>query len=201
HLGEDGYMSRIRFTTARSVFETFPELARKSTVTPTDEPAIIFLRNLSANHKFEDAAAFCAHLLPRREAVWWGCGTVRSFLNEVPQSRAACLVAAETWVHNPNDANRVRALQIGTQSDNSHCLTWLALGAGWAGGMLSTIPNPPVPVPQYLTARAVRIAVLLAASHIAASERPGRTSACITEGIRLAERGFEQGADAGLATI
>jgi hypothetical protein len=188
-------MSRIRFTTARSVLETFPELARKSPVIPTDEPPIIFLRNLSANHKFEDAAAFCAHLLPRREAVWWGCGAIRSFLPDIPQSRAACLVAAETWVHVPSDANRVQALQIGTQSDNSDCLTWVALAAGWAGGMLSTAPNSPLPVPQYLTARAVRIAIVLAASHVAAPERPGRTSACIAEGIRLAETGFNHGAD------
>lgn len=188
-------MSRIRFTTARSVFETFPEMARKLSVIPTDEPPVIFLRNLSANHKFEDAAAFCAHLLPRREAVWWGCGAVRSFLLEIPQFRAACLAAAETWVHSPSDANRVRAFQIGTQGDNSDCLTWLALAAGWAGGMLSTTPNPPVAVPQYLTARAVRIAVVLAASHVAAPERPSRTLACISEGIRLAEVGFDYGAN------
>jgi hypothetical protein len=24
--------------------------------------------------------AFCAYLLPRREAVWWACGCTRSFL-------------------------------------------------------------------------------------------------------------------------
>lgn len=188
-------MSRIRFTTARSVFETFPELARKSTVAPTDDPAIVFLKNLSANHKFEEAVAFCAHLLPRREAVWWGCGSVRSFLQDIPQSRTPPLVAAEIWVHNPTDANRLQALQIGTRSDDSDCLTWLALGAGWAGGMLSTVPNPPVPVPQYLTARAIRIAVLLALPHIAASDRPGRKSACIAEGLRLAEQGFDQRTD------
>ena len=70
-------MSRVRFTTARSVFETFPELASKSTVSPTDEPAIVFLKSLSARQKFEDAVAFCAHLLPRREAVWWGCAMGR----------------------------------------------------------------------------------------------------------------------------
>lgn len=184
-------MSRIRFTTARSVFDTFPELARKSTVAATDDPAIVFLKNLSANQKFEEAVAFCAHLLPRREAVWWGCGTVRSFLHDIPQSRAAPLVAAETWVHEPTDAHRLQALQIGTRSDDSDCLTWLARGAGWAGGMLSTVPSPPVPVPQYLTARAIRVAVLLAVPHIAVSERPGRKSACIAEGIRLAERGFD----------
>jgi hypothetical protein len=190
-------MSRIRFTTARSVFETFPELASKSTVAPTDDPAIVFLKNLSASGKFDDAVAFCAHLLPRREAVWWGCGSLRSFLHEIPQSRTAALVAAETWVRNPTDENRLRALQIGTRSDNSDCLTWLALGAGWAGGMLSTIPNPPVPVPQYLTARAIRIAILLGAPHIVVAERPERTSVCIAEGIKLAEQGFDLAAGSG----
>jgi len=193
--GEGCYMSRIRFTSARSVFESFPELARKSTVAPTDDPAIVFLKDLAANHKFEEAVAFCAHLLPRREAVWWGCASVRSFLNDIPQSRAAPLVAAETWVHNPSDANRLHALQIGTRSSDSDCLTWLALGAGWAGGMLSTVPSPPVPVPQYLTARAIRVAVLLAFPLISASERERCKSACIAGGIRLAEQGFDQGAD------
>jgi hypothetical protein len=184
-------MSRVRFTTARSVFEAFPELTSKSTVAPTDDPAVVFLKNLSAMQKFGDAVAFCAHLLPRREAVWWGCESVRSFLHDTPQSQVAGLVAAETWVQQPTDANRLRALQIGTRSDNSDSLTWLALGAGWAGGMLSTVPNPPVRVPQYLTARAIRIAVLLGARHIPAAERPDRTSACIAEGIKLAERGFD----------
>ena len=184
-------MSRVRFTTARSVFETFPELANKSKVKPTDEPALVFLKNLSAAQKVEDAAAFCAHLLPRREAVWWGCASLRSFLQDIPQSRTAPLLAAETWVENPTDQNRVRALQIGTSGDNSDSLTWLAFGAGWAGGMLSTPPAPPVPVPQYLTARAIRIAILLGAPHIPVSERPGRTTSCINEGIKLAERGFD----------
>ncbi len=184
-------MSRVRFTTARSVFETFPELARKSTVAPTDEPAIAFLKNLSARQKFEDAVGFCAHLLPRREAVWWGCASLRAFLQDIPQSRSAPLLAAEAWVQNPTDPNRVRALQIATGGDNSDCFTWLAFGAGWAGGMLSTVPTPPVPVPPYLTARAIRIAILLAAPHIAAAERPSRTTACVNEGIKLAERGFD----------
>ena len=123
-------MSRVRFTTARSVFEAFPELTSKSTVAPTDDPAVVFLKKLSAMQKFGDAVAFCAHLLPRREAVWWGCESVRSFLHDALQSQVVGLVAAETWVQQPNDENRLRALQIGTRGDNSDSLTWLALGAG-----------------------------------------------------------------------
>jgi uncharacterized protein DUF6931 len=182
-------MSRVRFTTARSVFETFPELASKSATAPTDDPPVIFLQSLSVQEKFEDAVAFCAHLLPRREAVWWGCGTVRSFLSDAVQSQVAGLVAAETWVHEPNDKNRLLALQIGTRSDHSDPLGWLARAAGWSGGMLTSVPNPPVPVPQYLTARAVRVAILLSAQHIGSPERPGRMRACIADGVKLAEPG------------
>jgi hypothetical protein len=169
------------------LFETFPELAAKSAVASTDDPPILFLKNLSAREKFEDAVAFCAHLLPRREAVWWGCGSARAFLGDLVQGQVAGLVAAETWVHEPNDKNRLLALQTGTRSDNSDPLTWLALAAGWSGGMLSSSPSPPVPVPPYLTARAVRIAILLSARHIKSPERPQRMRACIAEGVKLAE--------------
>lgn len=184
-------MSRIRFATARSVFETFPGLAAKFSVAPTDDSPIAFLKSLSARQSFDDAVAFCAHLLSRREAVWWACGTVRDFLGDAMQGQITGLVAAETWVHEPSDSNRLQALQVGTRSDNSDPLTWLALGAGWSGGMLSSIPKPPVPMPPYLTGRAVRIAILLSARALALAERPARMRACIAEGLRLAEPGDE----------
>ena len=191
-------MSRVRFTTARSVFETFPELASKSTVAATDDPPIVFLKNLSVGGRFEDAVGFCAHLLPRREAVWWGCGSVRAVLGDVTPYGVAGLMAAEAWVHEPTDKNRQAALQIGTRGDNSDPLTWLALGAGWSGGMLSTVPNAPVPVPPYLTARAVRIAILLGAGRLKPAERAERMQTCIAEGIKLAEPGDDQrGSSAG----
>lgn len=180
-------MSRLRYTTARLLFETFPELGSKSATAPTDDPPVIFLQRLAGQEKFEDAVAFCAHLLPRREAVWWGCGSVRSFLGDTLQGQFAGLVAAETWVHEPSDENRLLALRIGTQSDHSDPLAWLARAAGWSGGMLSSVPNPPVPVPPYLTARAVRIAILLSARQIRSPERAERMLACIAEGLKLAE--------------
>jgi hypothetical protein len=180
-------MSRVRFTTARSVSETFPGLAAKLSVAPTDDPPLVFLNSLSAQGKFEDAVAFCAHLLPRREAVWWGCGTARDFLGDLVPGQAAGLVAAENWVHEPNDRNRLHALQIATSGEYSDPLTWLAFGAGWSGGMLSSIPKPPVPVPPYLTARALRVAILLSSRHVSFADRPHRLQACIAAGLGLAE--------------
>lgn len=183
-------MSRLRFVTARALFETFPPSVTRISTAPTDETPIGFLKNLSAAHKFEDAVTFCAYLLPRREAVWWACGCVRSLLGDIPWDRAHAVAAAEAWVANPDDEHRRSALEIGNQSDSNDSLTWLALGAGWSGGVLFAHPQHPVPVPPYMTPRAARIAVLLSARMVKAGQHTARMQACIVDGIRLAENGL-----------
>lgn len=184
-------MSRVRFSTARALFETFPKSVTNIGAAPTDEPPIIFLRKLVDGDRFEDAVTFCAYLLPRREAVWWACGCARKLLGDIVQSQAACLLAAEAWVCEPNDQRRQAALELGMQSDSNDPLTWLALAAGWSGGMLSSHPQMPAPMPPHMTARAARIAVQLSAHFTRnKNEVPPQLRACIAEGIKLAESGL-----------
>jgi hypothetical protein len=183
-------MSRVRFVTARALFETFPPAVTNLTVGPTDDPPVAFLRNLSAQEKLEDAVTFCAYLLPRREAVWWACGCARGFVGDIAPGRTAALVAAEAWVREPNEEHRVKALDAGTKGDSNDELTWLALAAGWAGGSLTSNPKAPVPVPQYMTPRAARIAILLSARQVNLTERTARMRSRIDEGIKLAETGL-----------
>jgi hypothetical protein len=193
-------MSRARFTTARSLFETFPELAGKSGMSPTDEPPTVFLAALSTRRQYENAVAFCAHLLPRREAVWWACGSVRTLLGDLQRPRPEGLLAAEGWVHEPNDRNRMLALHLGAAGDDSDPSTWLALAAGWSGGLLTTPPSPPVLVPPYMTPRATRIAIMLSARHLSAAERSDRLRACIADGLTLAEPKTENSSGTGNQT-
>lgn len=184
-------MPQVRFATARSLFEAFPELSKKLAVAPTDEPSIAFVRRLSADKMLEDAVTFCAHLLPRREAVWWGCLSTRAFRHgDAMPGRLEGLLKAEAWVYEPTDQNRRAALEFGTASDSSDPLSWLALGAGWSGGMLVSNPKVSVPVPQYMTARAIRTAILLGARQISPVERPFRMQASIADGIKLVETGL-----------
>jgi hypothetical protein len=183
-------MSRLRFATARSLFQSFPESAAEFTVTPTDDSPIVFLQGLLAQEKFEDALTFCAYLLPRREAVWWGCGGVRTFLDGSLQSPATCLAAAEAWVHAPDDERRRAALEAGSAADSNDALTWLALAAGWSGGMLSTHPKAPVPVPPYMTPRALRTALLLSARFLKSADRTPAMQTCIADGMKLAHAGL-----------
>jgi hypothetical protein len=183
-------MSRLRFPTARALLESFSPSIIKLAVAPTDESPLVFLRNLSAQEKLDDAVTFCAYLLPRREAVWWACGSARTLLGDIPQSGGAGLRAAEAWVHDPDDQHREAALKVGTQGDANNSLTWLALAAGWSGGMLTSHAQMQVAVPQYMTARAARIAILLSARFVKPLERTLLMRASIANGIELAESGL-----------
>jgi hypothetical protein len=180
-------MSRLRFATARALFEAFPEVAQKISVPPTDRSPIEFLNALSSTGKLPDAVTFCAYLLPRREAIWWACESVRTLAVDFARDDDAVgLLAAEAWVSQPDDDRRQAALDIGTRGDRNNALTWLALAAGWSGGF-QVNGNKQTPLPACMTARAVRIAVLFSAARIAGTERLSGLRSCIAEGIRLAK--------------
>jgi uncharacterized protein DUF6931 len=179
-------MSRIRFATVRALFESFPEALQNIGAEPTDEPPIAFLKRLAAGGKLEDALTVCAYLLPRREAVWWGCASVRTLLGDKLPGNSAGLAAAEAWVQEPTEENRRTALDIGTQEPSNEPLTWLALAAGWSSG---TFAPTPIPVPAFMTSRAVRVCLLTSIRRVNPGERQKLLQSCLTEGIRLAETG------------
>jgi hypothetical protein len=179
-------MSRIRFATVRALFESFPEALQHIGAAPTDEAPIAFLKRLAAEGKPDHANAVCAYVLPRREAVWWGCESARTLLGDRSRSETAELVAAEAWVREPTEENRRTALDIGTKAASNEPMTWLALAAGWSSG---TFASTPFPVPAHMTARGVYVALLICSRIVSANERPSRLQRCIAEGIRLAETG------------
>jgi hypothetical protein len=185
---EAASMSLVRFATAQAVFEAFPELSQKVSAKPNEEFPIRYLKSLVATGKDEDAVTFCAYLLPRREAVWWACGCVKALTADIADDPAA-LLAAEAWVMESNDARRQAALELGTRGHHDDPLTWLALAAGWAGGLLASGPHQSIPMPQYLTARAARTAILISALRVRRHQRPAYLKSCVADGIRLAEDG------------
>ncbi len=183
-------MTRVRFPTAQSLFATFPEALVKAAEAPADVHPLAFLQSLVAQERLEDAMTFCAYLLPRREAVCWACRCARALLGDPIASESACLLAAEEWVREPNDERRQAALKIGAAADVDSPLTWLAMAAGWAGGMSVSHPKMPVPTPQYMTARACRIAVLLSPRLVRPPERALRLRACAADAASLVETGL-----------
>lgn len=182
-------MSRIRFATARAVFESFPELHAQVGVPPTDDEPLNFLRMLSSEAKFENAASFCAFVLPRRECVWWTCRSVRTLLVDIAPQQMPPLRAAEAWVHDPSTELRQAALDVGTKADANTATAWCALSAGWSGGILVATQETTVQIPSYMTPRAARLAVIFSAAHAKADTRDAAQTACIEDGIKLAENG------------
>ena len=107
-------MRRLRFETVRDLLEAFPIAEPLIEVAPSDEPSLRFLEDLVRREDWDRAVGFCAFLLPRRDAVWWGCRTVRALLPTRSRDEEAAIRAAEKWVQRPEDDLRLAALELGT---------------------------------------------------------------------------------------
>ena len=177
---------RIRFSTAQQVFEAFPHAVASVEARPGEESPLDFLRRLIARpHRF-DALTYAAALLPRREAVWWGCQCVRA-LREGKADEA--LAAAEAWVRNPDDPLRYAALALWEAGDHRSPAAWLAMAAANSGGNVAPEGAPPHCPEPYMTAVAVKAAVILAIAEKPAREQTAWTLACAEAAIRFAEGG------------
>lgn len=185
-------MSRVRFATAREVFEAFPSAREDIQAAPSDDPPLAFIKSLAETETPEDAIAFCAYVLPRREAVWWACQCLRS-LNPMPGSEEqAALDAAEAWVKEPEERRRRMALQLGMNGDRRAPASWAALAAAWSGGNITENDQWQVAAKPEMTARAARVAILTALARAGAKERAARLKACVETGLRLAADGADR---------
>lgn len=179
--------SRVRFTYARDVIDTFADL-KLVTAAPSDDAAPLdHARALLASPRPSHAIIFIAHLLPRREAVWWATQCVKAMLGARADDEA--FRAADAWVRTPEEDKRRAALEVANSADHRASTTWLAFAAGWSGGNLSAADQEPAQPPPAACAMAANAAVMLAA---AAGDPLGvtkRIKACADAGIRFAEGG------------
>jgi hypothetical protein len=179
--------SRIRFTSARSVFEAFPDLSYVATRPANDIDPLDHARALLQSPRPSDALLFISHLLPRREAVWWAAQCVRALLGEGAADET--LGAAEIWVRTPEDDNRQAALSAANASDRRKPTTWLAFAAGWSGGSLLPADQKPVPPPAGACAMAANTAIMMAVAAGDPRAVVDRMEACAEAGVRFASGG------------
>lgn len=180
--------SRIRFNTARQVFDAFPKVTAEIDLRPREESPLDFARKLLARaHRF-DAIVYTACLLPRREGVWWGCQCVRALRGNQADD---ALLAAEAWVRDPEEAQRRAALETAGSGDTGFPTTWLALAAGHSGGSVTAEGSSPVRASPDATAINLKAAVILAIVERPITDVPGWINACVEAGLR-----FAVGADA-----
>ena len=177
-------MTRLRFSTAREVFETFPSAGKVIATKPAAEHPLAFLRRLAQGPAPAEAIAFCAYVLPRREAVWWAAQSLRA-MQPVGSAPDEGLVAAEAWVRDPRDETRRAALALADAGDPARPGTWVAFAAGYSGG--SMVEGHAVPCPPDLTAKMARIAVLTALGRLTGREHQAALRNCVEACIRLAD--------------
>jgi hypothetical protein len=178
-------LQQFQFRTARDVFEAFPVVADDMAAGPSERPPLDFLSDLAASPTPEDAITFCAYLLPRREAVWWGHQCLSSLPEILEEEDHAFLALAENWVREPNDEQRYAALDAGMASPTKTPGAWVALGAGWSGGSMVAADASPVAPPPYLTAKAINAAVLGALARIDVDGRAMMLRTFLEMGVQL----------------
>jgi uncharacterized protein DUF6931 len=179
--------SRVRFATACSVFEAFPDLDYVATRPADDIDPIDHAHALLASSRPQDAVLFLSYLLPRREAVWWAIQCVRGLAGG--DSGDETLRAAEAWVRAPEDENRRAALLAASAADRRKPTTWLAFAAGWSGGSILPSDQKPVPAPPAACAMAANTAIMQAIAAGPPRAIARRIAACAEAGLRFASGG------------
>src|SRR5437763_824987 len=127
-------MPSLRFATVRDLFDAFPTAQDDVGIDPTDQQSLEFVRAQVKAAAWDAALSYCAYLLPRREAVWWGCQSLRKFSPYNAPKDAAALDVAEAWVQEPDEERRRAALNYGNEGDKRSPMVWMSLAAGWSGG-------------------------------------------------------------------
>ena len=178
---------RLRFSSAQQVFEAFPTAREDIEQPPADVDPLVFLRQLLASATPEDAIGFCAYLLPKREAVWWACQCIRAIAADLADADRELLNIAEAWVSHPEEESRIAALNAGMAASDSGPAAWAALAAAWSGGSLTLEPYQPVAPAPFLTAQAVRAAVLTAIAMVRRPERQECLTASVNAALKLIE--------------
>jgi hypothetical protein len=136
-----------------------------------------------------DAVRFIAHALPRREAVWWAWVCARKSAGETPKPQIrAALDATERWVVQPTEDHRRQALQFGEAADFGTAAGCAALGAFMSGGSLGPPEVPVVPPSEFMTAKAVSGAVILAAVTPEATKAAEKFDDYVKLGLEVADR-------------
>ncbi|MCW6506728.1 DUF6931 family protein [Lichenifustis flavocetrariae] len=182
----------MRFNTDRALFDAFPSARDHVKTEPTGGTPAAFLKLLLDCHSFDEAISFCAYLLPRREAVAWGCRCLRSNLRDGASSHAAspALLAAEAWAEAPSEERRRTAHACWEKGDKESPASWLALGAAWSGASVAPDTPNPMPAAPHLTATMVRVALILLLHPIPKIGKPNVAREWIADGSRIAEFGL-----------
>jgi|SRR5579859_6761484 len=151
-----------------------------------------YIERLLEQKLFPDAVRFIACLLPKRQAVFWACQCAKRFYGgSSPPEEAAALAAALKWVAEPNDENRRAAMPAAQAAGLDKPAGCAALGAFFSGGSMAPPNVTAVPPGEFLTAKAVAGAVVLAVVAKEPERAQEKFRAVLAEGLEIARRSIK----------
>ncbi|MGX1497254.1 DUF6931 family protein [Roseibium aggregatum] len=181
--------SRIRFTKASQVFEAYPELSEMVSEPAKDMAPDAYALELQQSEAPLSAIAYFAHVLPKRETVWWGMNCVAGLDQAKTEHDRQVLQLSETWVREGDEDARSAVHAAAEAAKMDSASVWIGLAAGWSGGSLSPNPEQRVEMPDDLTAKAVNTAVLIALGTVEPDKRNDALKSCLSAGLSFAEGG------------
>lgn len=149
-----------------------------------------FLRLVTEQGHYADAVRFLAHALPRREAVWWAWVCARRAAGAEPKPPIkAVLDATERWIAQPTDEHRRLAMQRAEEADFGTPAGCAGLAAFLSGDNLAPA-NVPTPVPpgEFVAAKAIAGAVVLAAVVNEPEKAEEKFQAYLQQGLEVVNR-------------
>lgn len=148
-----------------------------------------FVERLTEAKMYRDAVQFLAHALPKREAVWWAWVAARRASGANPPPKiAAALKATEDWISNPSDESRRAARAAGEKAEFRTPAGCVGLAVFLSGGSLAAPGAPEVPPGEYLSAKMVSGAVVVAALATEPEKGPEKFQSFISQGLEVARR-------------
>jgi len=154
---------KVSAKTASEICALYQLSKRARTLFREDQTPLLFIETLLGDGRCLDAITFLAHALPKREAIWWACLTVRHAQGPaLPPKELAALKAAVEWVLEPDETKRRAAQAAGEAADFSTPAGCAALAVYGSGGSLGPANLPEAPPAPTMTARAVSGSVTMA---------------------------------------
>lgn len=181
--------SRIRFTKAKQVFEAYPGLSESVSEPSGDMAPEEYALELQEGDEPLKAIEYFAHVLPKRESVWWGMKCVAGLDGAKDDNDREVLALSETWVREGDEDARAAVHAAAEAAKADSAAVWIGFAAGWSGGSLSPNPDHRVDMPDDLTAKAVNAAVLIALGTLSAPEREQAVKSCLSAGLSFANGG------------
>lgn len=152
-------------------------------MTPDEFLSVLLERKLIA-----DSLQLIAHLLPKRQSVFWAMTCARQPGQSTDPAAEAALKAAEKWIADPSEPNRQACLEGSNEADSATPAGATALAAYYSTGL------PPGNDPRsnakayFMTARLVAGAVAMAATSGDTEQTLPRFDAYIAKGVEIYKR-------------